>query len=1188
MQQELNQLAKAIRGFLRANLDTSDPMWFRFRVLDKLTFNQQQHAAERAVHALDQLDLAALLRVMDQNWPTFRDARVVTFEARNWVKECQSIRNRWAHMPEGGVIAEDAYRDLDTILRMATAMGADAPALAEIRASRDAQLSHQAPSTGSAAAGSDPNASRSATDLGREPSPAIGPGAMVRLKARPEMVGVVLNVDAREGTEPRVQVFHDGGRQANYYLSQLEPVAESAETKSLAPREVQATLTAMQLRHPSSQFLFSLHAARIDFVPYQFRPVMKFIQADRPRLLIADEVGVGKTIEAGLIIKELRARRELRNVLVICPKPLVTERKWQQELKRFDEDFAHLDGATLRYCMDETALDGEWPERYSRAIVPYSLLDDTFLNGDRNKRNRVGFNELNPPPVFDLVIVDEAHHIRNTDTMAHQAVKKICENAEAVVFLSATPVQMGTRDLYNLLSVLRPDLFPSPREFEQMAEPNPFINEAIGHARSASGDWQAAARAAIERALQTSWGVAVLRNDPKLQRVYDSLGEPALDDSARVGVIRGLEESLTFANLINRTRRRDIGSFTTRKAETLESAFTTEQQELHDGVIALSAEILRALHGGAHVEFMLSMLRRQVASSIFGLAPLLRDLLTNRLSTLELSDDDGNLADAPALSETFRTELNRLVALAEALPDEDPKLAQFVKVVSDKQGMENNKILTFSTFLHTLAYLKRNLDGRGVRAGLITGAIRDDDRRDIRARFRLPKEDPSAIDVLLSSEVGTEGLDFQFCDTLVNYDLPWNPMKVEQRIGRIDRHGQKSETIAIVNLVTQGTVDAAIYERCLLRIGVFESAIGGTEAILGALSSEIRNVADNLTLTADERDARLQQLADNEINLYREEAVLEEQQAQLFGLTVADEFSELVQSASSPWLTPPKIANLVDIYLMSLEGGKSLGFAEKDIVTARISQPIKDQLLKDFGELKVRMPSDRDWEKWLRGGDSALKATTDSAVANDRWDVALISPTHPLTRQAAVSNTSKATAPTSLEAASSAVAPGRYPFAIYGWNSLGARDSFSFQSICSNPDIAAQLVELIDSATASAPESVTADESAQLERDHHQRWSEARAQHIQNTGEQIDTRIASLTMANSASLAVLQEQLGTAVEARIRTMRESQIAKATAEFERKLAELHAAVARSDITTELVVSGTLTVVASTTETGTRDA
>jgi ATP-dependent helicase HepA len=172
----------------------------------------------------------------------------------------------------------------------------------------------------------------------------------------------------------------------------------------------------------------------VKFVPYQYRPVLKLIRADRPRLLIADEVGVGKTIEAGLIIKELRARMDINSVLVICPKALVAERKWFTEMKRFDEHFTALDGPLLRHCLKETDLEGEWPEQYAKAILAFSLFDSTLVLGHsgRGRNNDRGLLELNPPPQFDLVIVDEAHHIRNSETFLHQGVRFLCDNAKAV------------------------------------------------------------------------------------------------------------------------------------------------------------------------------------------------------------------------------------------------------------------------------------------------------------------------------------------------------------------------------------------------------------------------------------------------------------------------------------------------------------------------------------------------------------------------------------------------------------------------------------------------------------------------------------------------------------------------------------------------------------------------------------
>jgi len=164
----------------------------------------------------------------------------------------------------------------------------------------------------------------------------------------------------------------------------------------------------------SCSTLYSLNAARIDFVPYQFRPALKFIRSDRPRMLIADGVGVGKTIEAGLILRELQARSNIQSVLVICPRPLVTERKWEIEMRRFDERFIPLDGPLLRRCINETDLEGRWPIQYQKAILPYSLLTEELLYGQpgsRNRRSRKGLLDLDPPPRFGLVIVDEAHLI---------------------------------------------------------------------------------------------------------------------------------------------------------------------------------------------------------------------------------------------------------------------------------------------------------------------------------------------------------------------------------------------------------------------------------------------------------------------------------------------------------------------------------------------------------------------------------------------------------------------------------------------------------------------------------------------------------------------------------------------------------------------------------------------------------
>jgi ERCC4-related helicase len=989
--------------------------------------------------------------------------------------------------------------------------------------------------------------------------------------------------------EDRYQVFHDG-TVTTYYASQLEAVAATPARASVPPSALHAALSALQLRHPSTGSLYSLFASRIHFVPYQFRPVLKLIQADRPRLLIADEVGVGKTIEAGLILKELQARRDIRSVLVICPKPLVAERKWQEELKRFDEQFVHLDGPALRYCLEETHLDGVWPQQHARAILPYSLLDETLLMGKQQGRKKQrGLLDLDPPPAFDLVIVDEAHHIRNTDTWAYRNVRYFCDNAEAVVLLTATPIQLGDNDLYTLLHLLRPDVLPSRCEFDQMAEPNPHINAAVEAARGAREGWMDAARAAIGQAVATPWGRHVLNADNRLQDARDLLDGETGNPEYRLTLIRTLEALHTFAPLINRTRRRDIGNFTTRKPETVAVDYTPEQQALHRNVLNLIARILAYRHGGTNLKFMMTTIRRQVASCVFGLAPLLTDLLRNHLESVEefdnemlaLLDDLDGAPDQTARSpiETFRAEIDQLIRQARNLTGPDPKFDAFLKVIRDKQALPNNKLLVFSTFRHTLAYLVENLAKISIRLGLIHGDIPDDQRRELRHRFSLDKADPQALDVLLSSEVGCEGLDFQFCDGLVNYDLPWNPMRVEQRIGRLDRYGQKSETAAIYNFITPGTVDAEIYERCLVRIGVFRQALGGSEEILGKLTREIHAIAENLELTEEERATRLQQLADNEIRLVQEQNALEEAQTKLFGLTLPKQDEDMVKQASSFWLAPAMLANLVARYLETLEVTSlpaSLG--RKPVVTLQLGQETRTKLLTDFQALKMTGAAAQSWSRWLKGNDPYLALTFDPATAADRRDLAFITPTHPLARQAAQAVEPAAALVCNLSAKAEGLPPGHHPYAIYRWRKIGLKEDFTFQPICTGPAVAARMLELLETATSvGAPvQDISADEERALETHHYRLWLDQRAAHIEQVTQTTQARLASLDTTHAARLALLEEQRDEASDIRIRRMKESQIETARRDYERRAEELKMAPGQADVIAEAVAFGVLQI------------
>lgn len=1022
----------------------------------------------------------------------------------------------------------------------------------------------------------------------------LNAGTKVYLVGDPTVVGIVAQ-ELVGGDDPKFEVFCGDGKTRTLYASQLARVDATVQSKTISVDRMKAALTATQLARPSASHLYSLSSSRVDFVPYQFRPVMKLINSDRPRLLIADEVGVGKTIEAGLILKELQARREIESVLIICPKPLVTENKWREEMKRFDETFEHLDGAALRYCIEETRMEGKWPARYSRAIIPYSLLDETLLLGNSNGKRRIkGLLDLDEPPKFDLIIVDEAHHIRNTDTWSHRNVSFLVDNAEAVVFLTATPIQTRERDLFNLLRLLRPDVITEPSDFERIGAPNPGLNLAATAARRANKEWSAEVREHLADALSSPWGRDVVAHDPRAHEVLDLLNtldvieplnsaKPLAEESAsaetRVRVIRLLEELHTFSGFITRTRRRDIGNFTVRKPRTSRVEFTEAQRNVHDELIQLCSAVVEARHGSGPVQFLVSGLRRQVASSVNGLAQVLQDLLDRRMTTFEdFVDDDEDPAEIDlGVFKGFEAAIVEIIRNASKLGDNDPKYESMEQAIRDRLEMPNPKVLLFTSYRHTITYLHRRLVQSGIRVAQVNGDLPDSDRREMRRRFTLPTDNPDAYDVLLSTEVGTEGLDYQFCDTLINYDLPWNPMKIEQRIGRIDRRGQKSETVAIINLITDGTIDAQIYDRCLSRIGVFEQALGASEAILGDITTEIRRIADDFRLTPEEQGKRLQQLADNEIHLVEEQLKLEEEREDLFGLEMPTGDDDVVRNATSRWLTPTAVAHLVVEYLLDVDDGRRLNLSAGRIATLRLSRASKDRVLSHLAGMSSTIPLDRHWKSWLRGDEQTIQLTVDTGLAGERPDVQLLSPTHPLVRTAASQMQLKSPVTVNVRITGTDVPPGRYNLAVHGWNRLGLRADYQLRAVATGSVRHDALMEaVIGPRCVDSSAQLSEKDLAALETIHYTEWELARLVHQKRSRARAEARLRSLLGSSTANIGQLEEQLEKASDSGIQRMRTSQISSARNDYERRRAALESGANQSDIETELLVVATIEV------------
>ena len=1154
--------------------------WWRDCVMDKLSYNQRNMAIEKRVSRLEEFDLAALLRIADRNWYGMRDFMYLPTSERECIREMLVVRNNWAHVSGQLPPKEDIIHDAEIIKAFFEQLATGEKDINTVRCFIE-ELT--------VAEDNSPEETDTAVNTtsvtSTAPQKEITEKSLVYLIGQPDTVGMVFSVE-NIGNTKKYKVFINGALNT-FYSEQIALVDDAPNYSWIDLQTLQSYLSAFEINNPSSGSLYSLNSARIDFVPYQFRPALKLIKSDEPRILIADSVGVGKTIEAGLIIKELEARNELENVMIICPKPLVSERKWALEMKRFDEDFVPLTGADLRQIINDTDRDGEWPSRYGKTIVPYSILDGRVYNGDDSGRvTQTGLLDLDPAPHFDLVIVDEAHHIRNGSldkekAFAYKCVKYICDHADAVVMLTATPLQTGDDDLFTLLNVLRPDVVIDKAAFTLMSQPNTHIFKAASIIRSAKENWQIRACEELNGIFGTQWGENVISENPLFTSVVKRLESENLSREDRVQLITDVESLHSFNTMINRTRRRDIQDFCIRRPYTVQTEFTPEQRELHDELLSFERLALSTLHNVRCVPFMMSTIRRQAASCIFGLAPHIRDIIARRFR--QLADDPDVDTDEFDLDFQQGTTLQRLAArvleLADNLPEKDTKFESLLSVIESKQNEDNNKIIIFSTYRYTLRYIKEKLLSLGYRVEPIDGNVKDEERCELRNRFELAKDNERAIDILMFTEVGSEGLDYQFCNTMINYDLPWNPMRIEQRIGRIDRRGQASEYVNIYNMITSGTVDADIYERCLMRIGVFERSIGECEEILGEIGSEVERIAMNIHLTDEERRMKLEQMADNEVRKVQELNRLEDEEKELFGFDLSSQtMAREVQDAESPWLSQKNLISLVNMYLNERVGKGKYILGDSEAKTLRLSVEARGKLREDLNKLTgVSSSLRRKWEVYLKGTVPTHAITFDSDYASKDRNAFFITAVHPLVKQAAAHFAVNTPTYVNISYSSEALEPGEYAFSIYAWNYVGFKSHFSLVSVCENEDVPKEFTDIIRSgSTRNADHTDYSQRWEALEEKHIALWDAERKKNMEDAKLVASYKIQSLENSYNSRRITLEEKIREAYDENIRRMRMSELENATERHHAKVESIKRQIAQADIHTTLIANGIIRI------------
>jgi SNF2 family DNA or RNA helicase len=455
---------------------------------------------------------------------------------------------------------------------------------------------------------------------------------------------------------------------------------------------------------------------------YQERAALRVLRELRGRAILADEVGLGKTVEAGLILKEYAVRGLVRTALVLAPPAL--QGQWREEMReKFGLPF-ELVGSPA-----------DWGQR------PFLVAS---LDAAKREPQASGARAV----AWDLVIVDEAHRLKNRDSRNWRFVVGL--HKKYMLLLTATPIQNDLDELFNLVSLLKPGQLHTYEEFltRYVASPD--------------------------------------------RRVPN-----------RVPELRGL-----LRNIMIRNRRGIAFTLPPRRVRSIPVRLSAGEQRLYDDV----TEFVRDTYGRADgrlpwtAKLTLTVLQREIGSSSFAAAHTL-----------------AKMAASPLFSSTEQGRLSALHAEAESVRENVKARHVLVLLHSIDE-----KALVFTQYVRTLRYLQARLEAEGFRVaayhGGMTAASKDAAVRSFRDEAQ----------IFLSTEAGGEGRNLQFARTLVNYDLPWNPLRIEQRIGRVHRMGQGRE-VHVVNLWAERTVEELLIELLDRKIHLFELVVGELDLILGSL-----------------------------------------------------------------------------------------------------------------------------------------------------------------------------------------------------------------------------------------------------------------------------------------------------------------------------------------------------------------
>ncbi|MDD9220206.1 DEAD/DEAH box helicase [Enterobacter kobei] len=569
-------------------------------------------------------------------------------------------------------------------------------------------------------------------------------------------------------------------------------------------------------------------------LPHQLKALTKAMSKKQVRYLFADEVGLGKTIEAGLVMRELKLRGLAKRILVCAPKGLVSQ--WVSEMQtHFNESFQLMLPGEQK---PQNEHDNIW-SRYDQVVCPVDSIKPIenrkgWSLKQLNEYNKLRFDDLLAAG-WDLIVIDEAHRLGgSTDQVARYKLgQSLAEAAPYLLLLSATPHQGKSDAFHRLMALLDAEAFPDVGSVTQ-ERVQPFV-------------------------VRTEKRIAI-----------DGEGKPlfcprqtemvAVAWKAQHGLQRHLYEEVT---------------------EYIKEGYNQAQAKQQNAI-----------------GFLMILMQRLVSSSSAAISRTLArrlKVLENKLAEEELplafadewADLDGQtqldelLAQCQTSLENEKNEVRRLLALAEQCvsAENDAKaeaLLDWLYRLQQEEGDPYLKMLVFTEFVPTQEMLAQFFVERGISVVSLNGSMDLSERKKVQAAFA------SDTRILISTDAGGEGLNLQFCHVIVNYDMPWNPMRMEQRIGRVDRIGQQ-HIVRALNFVLEGTVEHRVREvlEAKLQIILEEFGVDKTGDVLD--SSAANHLFDELFITSITDPTLMDQELAKALATLRDGAVDKRQQDALFG-----------------------------------------------------------------------------------------------------------------------------------------------------------------------------------------------------------------------------------------------------------------------------------------------------------------